>query len=60
MSLLLQCRQPGNAAGTRQLFTRVDLPINSKHGIEASQSRVHWYTHFQNPPIRIVSVAWEF
>ena len=47
MSLLLQCRQLGNAAGTRPLFTRVDLSINSKHGIEASQSRVNWDTHSQ-------------
>ena len=42
MSLLLQCCQLGNTAGTRPLFTRVDLSINTKHGIEASQSRVHW------------------
>ena len=41
MSLLLQCRQLDNTAGTRSLFTRVNLSINTKHGIEASQSRVH-------------------
>ncbi len=27
MSLLLQCRQLGNADGTKPLFTRVDLSI---------------------------------
>lgn len=50
MSLLLQCRQLDNTAGTRSLFTRVNLSINTKHGIEASQSRVYWDTHSQNLP----------
>jgi hypothetical protein len=47
MSLLLQYRQLGNTAGTKLLFTRVDLSINTKLGIEASMSRVHWDTHSQ-------------
>ena len=59
MSLLLQCRQLGNAAGTRPLFTRVDLSINSKHGIEASQSRVNWDTHLNDkdtPMVKCLSL----
>jgi hypothetical protein len=41
MSLLLQCRQLGGTAGTRLLFTRVDLSINTKHGIEAQTTGTH-------------------
>ena len=65
MSLLLQCRQLGNTAGTKPLFTRADLSISTKHGIEASMSRVRCKEFSGTHTLKIrrpenCGVAWKF